>query len=266
MNLDDDLRPLAKRTSGAGIGCRFEVREESISTNLDARAWLESAPESPHGVAFVALRQTAGRGTRGRSWWSPEDAALAMSIVIAPTDRLAHPTAITLLAAVATGDAAAGFGARTRIRWPNDLVDDRGAKLCGILAEIVRLEPPCLIVGIGVNCRRSRFTPPHDLRTPLSDLVSAGAGATSRAEIAIEICRAFDRRLVEFSRDGLGPVIAAFNERSALTGRTVELGHGARTIRGTFDGIDSQFRVIGRDEFGAPFALPCEQVELRGHA
>lgn len=261
----DDLRALRSRARDSGIGRRFVVSDETASTNRDALAWLDEAPESPHGVVFLTVRQTAGRGTRGRTWWSPEDAALAMSIVVAPRARLPRPAAITLVAALATNDAASELGAATSIRWPNDLVDASGAKLCGILAEVASLEPPRFVVGIGLNCATSRYAPPPDLRTPHSDLVRAGAKPTPRVEIALTICAALDRRLDEFLRAGLAPVVRDFNARSWLRGRRVELAHGARIVCGTFDSIDDEFRILGRDDDGGRFALPCEQVELRRH-
>jgi BirA family biotin operon repressor/biotin-[acetyl-CoA-carboxylase] ligase len=221
--------------------------------------------DEAHGAIFTTLEQTAGRGTRGRSWWAPPDAALPLSLVLAPVTAYPHPAAVTLVAALALCDAAIEFGACTRIRWPNDLVDRDGRKLAGILAEAINDRFPALIVGIGINARPSRHTPPADLAQPYSDLVSAGATDRGRVAFTRSLCVTLERRLSEFEHDGVAAVAAGFNERSALAGRRVELRHGSRPIRGRFEGMDSAFRVVLALESGGTVALPAEQLELLRH-
>jgi BirA family transcriptional regulator, biotin operon repressor / biotin---[acetyl-CoA-carboxylase] ligase len=263
---DDDLRMLGARSSGANIGRRFVVTAISASTNHDAREFLATAARADaHGVAFTTREQNAGRGTRGRTWWAPPDAALPLSIILAPEVSYPHPAAITLVAALAVDDAARAAGAATRIRWPNDLVDAAGGKLAGILAEAVSGRFPAYVVGIGVNARPSRLAPPVDLTKPHSDLVSAGARDAGRAALAIAICRSLETRIAEFVRDGVSAVTRAFNERSYLAGTSVELRHGSQVVRGRFEHLDSSFRVVVTTEADERVALPAEQLELLRH-
>lgn len=262
---DDDLLALVDAPRAEGIGHRFFVRASSESTNADARAWLGTDPVAPHGTVFATAHQTAGRGTRGRSWWAPPDAALPMSVILAPQRPYPYPAALTLVTSLAVFDVVSSLGATALLRWPNDLVDLHGRKFCGVLAEVIPSQPPRIVVGIGVNCRKSAETPPPDLMKPYTDLVSAGARETGRAAIAREICAALDARLAHFVRDGLAPAIDQFNDFSALRGTRVELGFGSRSIECVFGTLDAEFRVHATRLDGTAFSLPAEQLELRRH-
>ena len=68
---------------------------ETGSTNDDARKLGENG--APHGTLVVADRQTTGRGSRGRSWETPKDSNIAMSLLLrpdAPQDRISMLTLI----------------------------------------------------------------------------------------------------------------------------------------------------------------------------
>src|SRR5271166_112315 len=113
------------------------------STNERAR--LLAAAGAPHGTLVTASAQTAGRGRQGRRWTAPENSSLLMSLVLR-----APPPLLPLIAAVAVCDVA---GQDARIKWPNDIVlerDARLAKLAGILVE-GRPQEGWAILGVGLN-------------------------------------------------------------------------------------------------------------------
>ena len=135
------------------------------STNDVAMGLLESG--APDGTTVLASTQTAGRGRRGRNWFSPEGVGLYLSVVI--RDLQAVP--ITLLAGVV---AAEGIRSVTEVpvelEWPNDLVVEsdesspiwpRRQKVGGILAEGApgRADHGAVVVGIGVNVNLAGYPP-----------------------------------------------------------------------------------------------------------
>lgn len=126
-------------------------RFDSIdSTNLEAMRRAKAG--AAEGLCIVAREQTRGRGRLDRSWQSPADAGLYMSLVLRPKFAMNAWPLITLMAALAVYDALMkSCDLRADIKWPNDLcVNDR--KLCGILAETVDTVPgPAAVVGIGIN-------------------------------------------------------------------------------------------------------------------
>jgi BirA family biotin operon repressor/biotin-[acetyl-CoA-carboxylase] ligase len=126
-------------------------RLDSIdSTNLEAMRQAKAG--APEGLCVVAREQTKGRGRLDRSWQSPPDAGLYMSLVLRPQFAMNAWPLITLMAALAVYDSLMKTcQLRADIKWPNDLcVNDR--KLCGILAETVETSTgAAAVVGIGIN-------------------------------------------------------------------------------------------------------------------
>jgi BirA family biotin operon repressor/biotin-[acetyl-CoA-carboxylase] ligase len=127
------------------------LRFDSLdSTNLEAMRQAKAG--ATEGLCIVARTQTRGRGRLDRSWQSPPDAGLYMSLLLQPKFEMQAWPLITLMAAVAVRDALfKTCGLMTDIKWPNDLcVDDK--KFCGILAETVETSGECFVsLGIGIN-------------------------------------------------------------------------------------------------------------------
>ena len=62
---------------------------ESVdSTNNWARREAEKG--APEGSVYLADMQTAGKGSRGRSWGSPEGTSISMSLVLRPKIELSR--------------------------------------------------------------------------------------------------------------------------------------------------------------------------------
>ena len=99
---------------------------ESVGSTSDAAA----AWRGPLPAVVVADCQTAGRGTRGRTWLS--DGGMTATFVFETSELPPH--VLSLVAAVLVRRALAAFEPGVRIKPPNDLMLD-GGKLCGLLCE-----------------------------------------------------------------------------------------------------------------------------------
>jgi BirA family transcriptional regulator, biotin operon repressor / biotin---[acetyl-CoA-carboxylase] ligase len=100
------------------------------------------------GAVVVADEQTAGRGRRGRTWFSPPASGLYVSVVLTPGRGHRMPDRATTLTTLAAGVALAEgvehvTGLCADIKWPNDLLVGR-RKLAGILAEAIDVRRPVL--------------------------------------------------------------------------------------------------------------------------
>jgi len=129
----------------------FKYFDQVDSTNDVAKAWL--AAGAPEGAVVIANAQTRGRGRKDRSWRTPPNAALALSIILKPAK--AHLSRLNMVAALSVYDLAAEVGCEELgIKWPND-VEINGRKVCGVLPEALweggRLAGA--VLGIGVNVR-----------------------------------------------------------------------------------------------------------------
>src|SRR5215216_1447665 len=133
------------------------LRFDSLpSTNTEAAR--QAALGTPEGLCVLAREQTAGRGRRERTWASPKDAGLYLSVVLRPTVEARRWPLLTLAAALAVRDALRESCALAAdIKWPNDLLAG-GRKLCGILAETAEgARGRAVVLGVGVNLRRGSF-------------------------------------------------------------------------------------------------------------
>lgn len=100
------------------------------------------------GLAIQALRQDAGRGSRGREWVAPEG-NLNLSVLLRPKKFAAASGLFALMAGVAVAQA---LGPDLTLKWPNDILLG-GVKLGGILIDTAAEDDRLawLVIGIGVN-------------------------------------------------------------------------------------------------------------------
>lgn len=225
-------------------GRHLIARAEVESTN-DV-AWEALAQGLPDGTTVVADAQTRGRGRAGRSWQTGPGKGLALSLVMhagcAPARGPgAGRGAIPLAAGLALARALERFGARTELKWPNDLLSG-GRKLAGILCESRRggggpAAGDAVVIGVGVNVGEARA----DLAGPLADsatsLAIEGAAAT-REQVAAEFLNAFEPLWGELEEGDPAAVLAAWRERATFWGRTVRVRTPAGEVSGVATGLD----------------------------
>jgi len=139
---------------GAARG-RFTVEAiaECASTNTLLLARADAG--APAGSVIVADRQTAGRGSRGRSWLAAPHASLTFSVLWRFAGGLERLAGLSLAVGVAVVRALEALGAHgVQLKWPNDILH-AGGKLGGILVELNQShgEPDhaLAVIGIGIN-------------------------------------------------------------------------------------------------------------------
>ncbi len=141
-----------------------EIFESIDSTNSEARRRIDQGLATD-GI-FAADRQTAGRGRRGNSFYSPGKSGLYFSLVLHPKATLKDSTGITAAAAVAVTEALmAATKKDPKIKWVNDIFIEN-KKVCGILTEAVTdfeaMSLKAVIIGIGINLTTAEF--PEELK------------------------------------------------------------------------------------------------------
>ena len=140
---------------------QFKVIEYDVtgSTNADAKNYARNA-ESFESAVFVAREQTAGRGRMGRSFLSRADKGIYLSVLYFTDSALTDAVSITTRAAVVIAHAIeAVIGQKMKIKWVNDIYNERG-KVAGILAESLNVGgKTAVIVGVGINIGKDDFPP-----------------------------------------------------------------------------------------------------------
>ena len=213
-------------------GVEVRVLERCTSTNA---LLLAEAPAHP--VLLAAEAQSAGRGRRGRRWYSAPGGALTFSLSRTLRRPLRELPGVSLVAGVAAVRALRALGARqVALKWPNDLVAGE-AKLGGILVESRSRDGAALVVvGVGINCRHDASLELR-LRRPVTALERLIAPPPRNALIA-RIGGALMECLDLFQARGLEALRREWERLDAHAGRRVRvrLADG-RTVSGVARGL-----------------------------
>lgn len=135
----------------------FRFEDTLPSTNDAAKRFaLDGCAE----FFFVACnRQTAGKGRLGRTWISPYDQNIYLSVVLYPDIEMGEVSQITLVVGLAAAKTITEMtGLDAKIKWPNDIIIN-GKKAVGILTEMQAEIDRILFVvtGIGINVNQTEF-------------------------------------------------------------------------------------------------------------
>ncbi len=144
------------------------------STNAYLRELAQKG--ASEGMLVVSSEQTSGHGRRGRSFFSPSDTGLYMSVLLRPKFSVSEALKITSAAAVAVCTALEKVcGISPEIKWVNDIFVN-GKKAAGILTEAAfDMENGALdyvVLGIGINV----YPPENGFPKELSDIAGAVLG------------------------------------------------------------------------------------------
>ena len=238
----------------------FEIiaLELAGSTNAVAR---ELAREKSGQLAVIAARQTEGRGTKGRSFFSPGDTGLYMSALLRPAMSAEDALFLTAAAATAVCEAAEELGsAPLGIKWVNDIMLG-GKKVCGILTEtsLVGSALDYAVVGIGVNIA----PPPEGFPSELEGVAGAvfeRAPERARERLAAGILA---RLLPLCANLASAPFLEQYRRRSVVVGRDITVISPSGSTPARALGIDSRCRLLVRYENGREEALLAGEVSIR---
>lgn len=238
------------------FGKAMVVEPVLASTNTTARELAKQG--APEGTAVVADMQTAGRGTRSRSFFSPRG-GVYLSVILRPCE--AQGSLITSCAAVAVARAIERLcPLRVEIKWVNDLYVS-GRKLCGILTE-AGLDPVTgrldyVVLGIGVNVASIQFPP--ELETLATSLGNEGCAVDRNALIAA-ILNEWERA---YSTIDSGDFLDESRRRSCVLGKRVTVRRGDEIYVATAADINERGHLLVRRDSGETEVLVSGEVSVR---
>ncbi|MRS17523.1 bifunctional biotin--[acetyl-CoA-carboxylase] ligase/biotin operon repressor BirA [Enterobacteriaceae bacterium RIT691] len=192
------------------------------------------------GDVCVAEYQQAGRGRRGRKWFSPFGANLYLSMYWRLEQGPAAAIGLSLVIGIVMAEVLQSLGAdKVRVKWPNDLyLLDR--KLAGILVELTGKtgDAAQIVIGAGINLAMRRVE---------SDVVNQGwinlqeAGIKiDRNTLAVRLIKELRSALQLFEQEGLTPWLSRWEKLDNFIHRPVKLIIGEKEIVGISRGIDVQ--------------------------
>ncbi len=221
-------------------GAEFFCYEKVSSTNDLVKEFAKGG--HGEGVLVLAESQTTGRGRMGKTFLSPRECGLYMSLLLKPVENAKNPGLLTAGAAVAVRRAVMRLiGLSTEIKWVNDLYY-AGKKLCGILAEGEvggkgTLET--VVLGIGIN-----LTAPEEGYAPeicgqaISLTEMTGTALTfDRLDLCAEIVKAFEEIYKELPRVDF---LEEYRAASCVLGKQISYQKDGKRHEGLAIGIDDE--------------------------
>lgn len=207
------------------------VHVASCTSTQDLAA---AAPRDGDAI-FRADHQTKGRGRQAREWH--DEPGLDLAVTFRVTISLPQPLALPAALPVAVLQACEPLAGRPlRIKWPNDLFLD-GRKLSGVLIDAGVGGPDTYLIGIGINCNRTRF--PRDLEAIACSLATATGHEVDRDALLLTLAERIDAMLVDLQARRHERLEALFRERLGFVGKPVVIDAGAQHT-GELRGIDFQ--------------------------
>jgi BirA family biotin operon repressor/biotin-[acetyl-CoA-carboxylase] ligase len=217
---------------------QFHCFDEVDSTNR----FLLQQGES--GDVCVAERQTAGRGRRGRQWFSPYGRNLYLSLRWHFHQGVAALEGLSLAVGVQLAETLQDLGVPgVELKWPNDLLCE-GRKLGGVLIEVGGdLNGDCaVVVGIGLNVAMTDALEARAQNTilqPWTDLCRLGFRSDRNS-----LCAAFIASLLPalktYPEAGFSSYKERWENRAALHNQPIELHMPGSVIRGVMLGVDAK--------------------------
>lgn len=212
-----------------GDGLNIIKLEVTPSTSTYAR---ENATTLPLPSLIIADKQTAGRGRRGNSFYSPDKTGLYMTLLFESENSipLITPAAAVAVCNIIEKD----FGVEPKIKWVNDIFLG-GKKICGILSECFTANGKTLIaLGIGINLTTTYF--PENLPNAGSLGINCEKEklATDIAEYIFEYAKNTDEE----------NIIGQYRNRLFVIGKKIEFFENNIKFSATVKDINDQCNLI----------------------
>lgn len=215
-SLDKNCDILSESGILAALNENAEVKvfSQIDSTNSEAKRALSNGLSA--NAIFAAEEQTAGRGRRGKSFYSPKQGGIYFSCVLYPNVGLSDSAALTCATAVAVCEVLESTTKKhPQIKWVNDIFID-GKKACGILTEAVSdFESgtvQAVIIGIGINLTTEDF--PEEL----AEIATCVGAKTDRCRLIANIYSRLKSICAELPSKGF---MEEYRKRSLVLGRPI---------------------------------------------
>lgn len=222
-----------------------------------------SAAGAREGTVVIAAEQTAGKGRRGRSFYSPAESGIYMSILLRPSLPMEESVRITTAAASSVAEAIEEVtGIPAGIKWVNDIyVGD--SKVCGILTEasfsIEDNKLDCIVLGIGINLYQPDADFPEDIKNVAGFICDKKSFSYKNKLIASII-----RRFMEYYANiGQGTYMEAYRKRLLWIGKKINIIAGDKKEPAVLLGVDEECHLRVRYDNGSEDAISSGEISIR---
>lgn len=234
---------------------------ELPSTNSHLKALARQG--AAEGTAIIAQRQTAGRGRLGRSFYSPDESGLYISVLLRPQLKAENAVNITAMTAVAAAKAIERIApVQAGIKWVNDIFVD-GKKVCGILCES-SFAPngycEYVVIGVGINICAPADGFPAEISGIAGALLPGICPQDTRAALAAAF---LEELFIEYAGLASKAFLVQYRQRSIVLGRSISVitPSGAQNAQAL--AIDDACRLIVRYDDGRRAGIATGEISIR---
>lgn len=235
----------------------IECTDVTVSTNDDIRQKARLGTKEIY--VLIADRQTAGKGSKGRSFFSPESTGCYMSLLLRPRLRPEQCTLLTTMAAVAASEAIEKVADKqVSIKWVNDLYFE-GRKIAGILTEGAFSDSTKIdyaVVGIGINLTEPEGGFPDEIKNI--------AGALGSEEIKNELIAEFINNFVSYyNKLPDKEYMKKYESRLFFLGKEVNVIQGECSFSARALGVDDMCGLVVERADGTRITLNSGEISIR---
>ncbi len=238
---------------------KIEIFDKINSTNtyLKIKASNEDVPEA---TVVIANEQTAGRGRVGRTFFSPKNSGIYISMLLKPNIKAYEGWKITSMAGVALVKTVEEFCKKQcKIKWVNDIFLN-GKKVSGILTEgSLSMENggfSYVVLGIGINIFK-----PTNLPKELEDIFGYILEKQENVDKNKFIALFLKNFAKEYKEIDSGTYLKEYKEYSLVIGKTVSIKGDNQKKYKVLD-IDDSCNLILSDEKGKIEKLNSGEISI----
>ena len=260
---ESDAANIKENLNCVHIGSDIVFLPEIDSTNNLIKKYLINGAHE--GLVVVAESQTGGRGRMGRTWHSPPETGIYLSVLLKPIVEPDRFSCVTLLAGVSAVLAINEFSHQHgSLKWPNDVLIN-GKKVCGLLCEMIQKqgEPSAVIIGIGINANHLAEQFPGNLKNTATSLRIVNGSPINRLTVIRSFLTNLDREYQTYLTKGEHSMIKKWRLNTDLFGKKVSVKRGSVIITGTAIDLDESGRLVLRRDNGYDEIIDSGGVTLR---
>jgi len=225
------------------LGKKIYIYNSIGSTNEKA---FEIADNEDEGAVIISEEQKNGRGSFGRSWESPKDKGIWMSVILKPDISTVEVPVITQVAAAAVVEALECRGFKAEVKWPNDIMVNN-KKICGILTEMsVRGDKvSSVVLGIGVNVNVESEELSLEIRARASSLFIETNEIFDRNMLVAEILNYLEYFYYQYIKeDNLKLSLDICRNKSMILNKEIKFEQNGSIVKGEAIDLDSEGKLM----------------------
>ena len=254
VEIPDRLSPdeIRKTLQTGIIGKELLFFDEVDSTN-DV-AMQSGAKGLAEGLVVLSEGQSHGKGRMGRTWVSPKNVNLYISILLRPDISPQYAPVMTMMSAISTARAIKEVtGLETTIKWPNDILIDR-KKVSGILTEMNAEQERInyIVAGIGINVNIKKQDFPEDLRMPATSLKECLGKSVDRMNLLFTLIKILEQDYEELKKDGIMSIFRKWRKGCDILNRRIKVSLPGEEITGVAEDFTPEgglvMRLDGREK------------------